>query len=122
MAACRSPCRCCARMNWGGLTGSINRMSAQLRELVGIQGGGRPGWRAGREVGPDPNTIVDDLANSQSQRLDSVAAAIESRCRSAPGMWPATLPTPGPARPEQQARQGEQVLGRARGPWRIAAT
>ena len=90
----------------GGLTGSINRMSAQLRELVGeIQGAVGQVEGAGREVGQTTNAIVDDLA-SQNQRLDAVAAAIEQ-------MSVSTRDAAGAARQtEQQAREGEQALAR----------
>ena len=97
----------------GGLTGSINRMSAQLRELVGeIQGAVGQVEGAGREVGQTTNAIVDDLA-SQSQRLDSVAAAIEQMSVSTRDVAGNIADAAGAARQtEQQARQGEQVLGR----------
>ncbi|WP_169046717.1 methyl-accepting chemotaxis protein [Aeromonas salmonicida] len=61
----------------GGLTGSINQMSLQLRQLVGeIQGAVGQVEGACVEVGNTTRAIVDDLA-SQNQRVDTVAAAIE---------------------------------------------
>ncbi|ARW83494.1 methyl-accepting chemotaxis protein [Aeromonas salmonicida] len=61
----------------GGLTGSINQMSLQLRQLVGeIQGAVGQVEGACGEVGNTTRAIVDDLA-SQNQRVDTVAAAIE---------------------------------------------
>ncbi|WP_281706197.1 methyl-accepting chemotaxis protein [Aeromonas taiwanensis] len=97
----------------GGLTGSINRMSAQLRELVGeIQGAVAQVEGAGREVGHTTNAIADDLA-SQSLRLDSVAAAIEQVSVSTRDVAGNIAGAAGAAREtEQQARQGEQALGR----------
>ncbi|MFQ2092836.1 methyl-accepting chemotaxis protein [Aeromonas taiwanensis] len=97
----------------GGLTGSINRMSAQLRELVGeIQGAVAQVEGAGREVGHTTNAIADDLA-SQSLRLDSVAAAIEQVSVSTRDVAGNIAGAAGAAREtELQARQGEQALGR----------
>ena len=61
----------------GGLTGSINQMSLQLRQLVGeIQGAVGQVEGACVEVGDTTRAIVTDLA-SQNQRVDTVAAAIE---------------------------------------------
>ncbi len=60
----------------GGLTGSINQMSGQLRQLVGRSRGGGAGGRGLRRVGSTTRAIVTDLA-SQNQRVDTVAAAIE---------------------------------------------
>lgn len=97
----------------GGLTGSINRMSAQLRELVGeIQGAVGQVEGAGREVGQTTNAIVDDLA-SQNQRLDAVAAAIEQMSVSTRDVAGNIADAAGAARQtEQQAREGEQALAR----------
>ena len=97
----------------GGLTGSINRMSSQLRQLVGeIQGAVAQVEGAGREVGQTTNAIVDDLA-SQNQRLDTVAAAIEQMSASTRDVAGNIADAAGAARQtEQQARQGEQALAR----------
>ena len=97
----------------GGLTVSINRMSSQLRQLVGeIQGAVAQVEGAGREVGQTTNAIVDDLA-SQNQRLDTVAAAIEQMSASTRDVAGNIADAAGAARQtEQQARQGEQALAR----------
>ena len=93
----------------GGLTGSINRMSAQLRELVGRSGGAVGQVEgAGREVGQTTNAIVDDLA-SQNQRLDAVAAAIEQMSVSTRDVAGNIADAAGAARQtEQQAREGSR--------------
>ncbi|MNJ40951.1 Methyl-accepting chemotaxis protein McpS [compost metagenome] len=97
----------------GGLTGSINRMSTQLRQLVGeIQGAVAQVEGAGREVGQTTNAIVDDLA-SQNQRLDTVAAAIEQMFASTRDVAGNIADAAGAARQtERQAKQGEQALAR----------
>lgn len=97
----------------GGLTGSINRMSTQLRQLVGeIQGAVAQVEGAGREVGQTTNAIVDDLA-SQNQRLDTVAAAIEQMSASTRDVAGNIADAAGAARQtERQAKQGEQALAR----------
>lgn len=97
----------------GGLTGSINQMSQQLRHLVGeIQGAVGQVEGACVEVGDTTRAIVTDLA-SQNQRVDTVAAAIEQ-------MSVSTRDVAGniadAARAAQQAevqtRQGGNALGR----------
>ncbi|MCH7371867.1 methyl-accepting chemotaxis protein [Aeromonas sp. MR16] len=97
----------------GGLTGSINRMSAQLRQLVGeIQGAVGQVEGAGREVAQTTNAIVEDLA-SQNQRVDMVAAAIEQMSVSARDVAGNTAGAAEAARQtEQQARQGSDTLER----------
>ena len=97
----------------GGLTGSINRMSTQLRQLVGeIQGAVAQVEGAGREVGHTTNAIVDDLV-SQNQRLDTVATAIEQMSASTRDVAGNIADAAGAARQtEQQAMQGEQALAR----------
>jgi methyl-accepting chemotaxis protein len=61
----------------GGLTGSLNQMSAQLRQLVAdIQGAVNQVEGACGEVSHTTRTIVADLA-SQHQRVGNVAAAID---------------------------------------------
>ena len=102
-----------ARDELGGLTGSINRMSSQLRQLVGeIQGAVAQVEGAGREVGQTTNAIVDDLA-SQNQRLDTVAAAIEQMSASTRDVAGNIADAAGAARQtERQAKQGEQALAR----------
>jgi methyl-accepting chemotaxis protein len=97
----------------GGLMGSINQMSQQLRQLVGeIQGAVGQVEGACVEVGDTTRAIVTDLA-SQNQRVDTVAAAIEQ-------MSVSTRDVAGniadAARAAQQAevqtRQGSNALGR----------
>ncbi|MNH08733.1 Methyl-accepting chemotaxis protein McpS [compost metagenome] len=97
----------------GGLTGSINRMSAQLRQLVGeIQGAVGQVEGAGREVGQTTNAIVEDLA-SQNQRVDMVAAAIEQMSVSSRDVAGNTAVAAEAARQtEHQARQGSDTLER----------
>ena len=91
----------------GGLTGSINRMSTQLRQLVGeIQGAVAQVEGAGREVGQTTNAIVN-------QRLDTVAAAIEQMSASTRDVAGNIADAAGAARQtERQAKQGEQALAR----------
>ncbi|MFC5706492.1 HAMP domain-containing methyl-accepting chemotaxis protein [Aeromonas eucrenophila] len=97
----------------GGLTGSINRMSTQLRQLVGeIQGAVGQVEGAGREVGQTTNAIVEDLA-SQNQRVDMVAAAIEQMSVSSRDVAGNTAGAAEAARQtEHQARQGSDRLER----------
>ncbi|MGL4250185.1 MAG: HAMP domain-containing methyl-accepting chemotaxis protein [Aeromonas sp.] len=61
----------------GGLTGSINRMSAQLRQLVGeLQGAVRQVDDACLEVGATSRVIVTDLT-AQDLRVAEVSSAID---------------------------------------------
>ncbi|MFB2862425.1 methyl-accepting chemotaxis protein [Aeromonas sp. MdU4] len=67
----------------GGLTGSINRMSAQLRHLVSeLQGAVGQVEVACLDVGSTTRAIVADLT-MQDQRVDAVAAAIDQMSVSA---------------------------------------
>jgi len=61
----------------GGLTGSINRMSTQLRQLVGeLRGAVRQVDEACLEVGSTSRVIVTDLT-VQDQRVAEVSSAID---------------------------------------------
>lgn len=97
----------------GGLTGSINRMSSQLRQLVGdIQGAVGQVEGACGEVGRTSNLIVDELA-SQNQRVDTVAAAIEQMSVSTRDVAGNIAEAAEAARQtERQARQGGEALAR----------
>lgn len=97
----------------GGLTGSINRMSGQLRQLVAeIQRAVIRVEGACDEVGRTSNTIVDELAN-QHRRVDSVAAAIEQMSVSSRDVAGNIAGAAEAARQtEQQARRGGETLER----------
>jgi methyl-accepting chemotaxis protein len=97
----------------GGLTVSINRMSSQLRQLVGdIQGAVGQVEGACREVGRTSNLIVDELA-SQDRRVDTVAAAIEQMSASTRDVAGNIAEAADAARQsERQARQGNDALAR----------
>ena len=96
----------------GGLTGSLNQMSAQLRQLVAdIQEAVNRVEGACGDVSSTTRTIVQDLA-SQHQRVDSVAAAIEQiSVTSEDVAGNIAQAARAAADAEVQSRAGEQALG-----------
>ncbi len=96
----------------GGLTGSINRMSAQLRDLVGeLQGAVGQVEEACLDVGNTTRAIVADLTE-QDQRVDAVAAAIDQMSVSARDVAGNIAGVADSAQQVQQTRQGEAALAR----------
>ncbi len=97
----------------GELTGSINRMSVQLRQLVGeLQGAVGQVEEACGEVGSTTRAIVVDLT-VQNQRVDAVAAAIDHMSVSAPEVaGKITAAAGGAQQVQQQTRQGQAALAR----------
>lgn len=97
----------------GELTGSINRMSAQLHHLVGeLQGAVGQVEVACLDVGSTTRAIVADLTE-QDQRVDAVAAAIDQMSVSARDVAGNIAGVAdGAHQVRQQTRQGEAALAR----------
>jgi methyl-accepting chemotaxis protein len=97
----------------GELTGSINRMSAQLHHLVGeLQGAVGQVEVACLDVGSTTRAIVADLTE-QDQRVDAVAAAIDQMSVSARDVAGNIAGVAdGAHQVKQQTRQGEAALTR----------
>ncbi|MFQ1931599.1 methyl-accepting chemotaxis protein [Aeromonas veronii] len=97
----------------GELTGSINRMSAQLHHLVGeLHGAVGQVEVACLDVGSTTRAIVADLTE-QDQRVDAVAAAIDQMSVSARDVAGNIAGVAdGAHQVKQQTRQGEAALAR----------
>ena len=97
----------------GELPAYINRMSVQLRQLVGeLQGAVGQVEEACGEVGSTTRAIVVDLT-VQDQRVDAVAAAIDQMSVSARDVaGNITAAAGGAQQVQQQTRQGQAALAR----------
>ncbi|WP_068977779.1 HAMP domain-containing methyl-accepting chemotaxis protein [Aeromonas sp. EERV15] len=97
----------------GVLTGSINRMSAQLRHLVGeLQGAVGQVETACHDVGCTTGAIVSDLT-AQDQQVDAVAVAIDQMSMRARDVVDNIASAADSAHQvQQQTRQGQITLER----------
>ncbi|MGL4765033.1 MAG: methyl-accepting chemotaxis protein [Aeromonas sp.] len=97
----------------GGLTGSINRMSAQLRNLVSeLQGAVGQVDVACQDVGSTTQAIVTDLT-AQDIRVKAVASAIEQMSVSTKEVAGNIVNAADSAHQvQQQTRQGQNALAR----------
>ncbi|HEH9418197.1 TPA: methyl-accepting chemotaxis protein [Aeromonas sobria] len=97
----------------GVLTGSINRMSAQLRHLVGeLQGAVGQVETACHDVGSTTGAIVRDLT-AQDQQVDAVAVAIDQMSMRARDVVDNIASAADSAHQvQQQTRQGQITLER----------
>ncbi|WP_421219244.1 HAMP domain-containing methyl-accepting chemotaxis protein [Aeromonas jandaei] len=97
----------------GGLTGSINRMSAQLRSLVSeLQGAVGQVDAACQDVGSTTQAIVTDLT-AQDIRVKAVASAIEQMSVSTKEVAGNIANAADSAHQvQQQTRQGQNALAR----------
>ncbi|MGY3922442.1 methyl-accepting chemotaxis protein [Aeromonas jandaei] len=97
----------------GGLTGSINRMSAQLRNLVSeLQGAVGQVDAACQDVGSTTQAIVTDLT-AQDIRVKAVASAIEQMSVSTKEVAGNIANAADSAHQvQQQTRQGQNALAR----------
>ncbi|MGL5495393.1 MAG: HAMP domain-containing methyl-accepting chemotaxis protein [Aeromonas sobria] len=97
----------------GVLTGSINRMSAQLRHLVGeLQGAVGQVETACHDVGCTTGAIVSDLT-AQDQQVDAVAIAIDQMSMRARDVVDNIASAADSAHQvQQQTRQGQITLER----------
>ncbi|HEH9425722.1 TPA: methyl-accepting chemotaxis protein [Aeromonas sobria] len=97
----------------GVLTGSINRMSAQLRHLVGeLQGAVGQVETACHDVGCTTGAIVSDLT-AQDQQVDAVAVAIDQMSmRARDVMDNIACAVDSAHQVQQQTRQGQITLER----------